>query len=295
MFFLKPKPKIDEILPPPPPEAEFEEQSKKDKEEPNLFEETTENIPEEKEFGDLTKDLKKAKITKKQKTPKKITLKKYIPVKTTKDKSLQPKKTILKKPIKTVKKEAKKIEAPKSKENLPEDKEFEDLFKEVKALKPKEVKKEIELPETLEDLDIEDFGKDLGVEKSIDKEQEIKEKPTEILEAEEEIKSAIDKIKKQEKTSFFKRLFSRKEKAQEKPIEEHLMPELPEVNQISIIQNSINKAKDALIKFDLEAAKKNYIEIMKIYNTIKPEEQSKVYHDIKDLYFERKSAEGLKA
>ena len=102
MFFLKPKPKIDEILPPPPPEAEFEEQSKKDKEEPNFFEETTENIPEEKEFGDLTKDLKKAKITKKQKTPKNITLKKSIPVKTTKDKSLQSKKTILKKPIKTV-------------------------------------------------------------------------------------------------------------------------------------------------------------------------------------------------
>ena len=69
---------------------------------------------------------------------------------------------------------------------------------------------------------------------------------------------------------------------------------LPELDQTSMIQTKINEAKQALMKFDLEAAKRNYIEIMKIYNDIKPEEQSKVYQDLRDLYFERKNAEELK-
>jgi len=269
MFFLKPKPKFDEVLqPPPPPEAEFKEQTK---EEPNFFEETinpegeTKTSTEEKEFGDLAKDLgiglePQKESSKKEKIPQKeITKEQKIP-----------NKIETKKPTKTIKKEVEKIVVPKSKER----KQKSDISKEIRQTKAKTLPKEKEF---------EDFGKDLR-----------QEKPKEILEAEEEIKSAIDKIKEQEKPSLFKRLFSKKKKVEEKT-EEHLMPKISEVSGISMIQNSINKAREALIKCDLERAKINYIEVMEIYNKIKPEEQAKVYHDIKELYFERKSAEGLKA
>lgn len=156
---------------------------------------------------------------------------------------------------------------------LEEDFELKDIgFKLPKELEP-------ELPETLEDFDIEYIEKET-------------KKPKEILEAEEEIKNAIEKIKKEEKPSFLKQLFTKKRKTEEEHKE--LMPEPAEGNEVSVIQNSINKAREALMKFDLETAKKNYIEIIKLYNRIVPEEQAKVYHDINDLYFERKSAEELK-
>ena len=119
-----------------------------------------------------------------------------------------------------------------------------------------------------------------------------KQKPKEILEAQEEIKSAIDKIKSQDKPSIFKRLFAKKEKMAA-PLEQPVQ-DLPNANDISKIQGGINKARQALMKFDLEAAKGEYIEVMKLYNGLKPEEQSRVYQDIKELYFERKSAEELK-
>jgi hypothetical protein len=43
--------------------------------------------------------------------------------------------------------------------------------------------------------------------------------------------------------------------------------------------------------FKFDEAKRRYIEIMKMYNELEPKKKSKVYHDIKDLYYERKSAE----
>ena len=72
------------------------------------------------------------------------------------------------------------------------------------------------------------------------------------------------------------------------------MLELPAVDNLSKIQNKINEARQALMKFDLKTAKRNYIEAMRLYNNISPEDKAKVYHDIKELYFERKSAEELK-
>ena len=72
------------------------------------------------------------------------------------------------------------------------------------------------------------------------------------------------------------------------------MREFQGTDNISKIQNNISKARDALMKFDLETAKKNYIDAMELYNILKPEEQAKVYHDFRELYFERKSAEELK-
>ena len=152
---------------------------------------------------------------------------------------------------------------------------------------PKELasEKEIELPDKLEELDIDSFGKEFAHQT---------EKPKEIIEAENEIKDAIGKIKNQEKPSLFRSLFA-KRKSEQKPAEVQSIREIPEVDDVSAIQNRINAARQALMSFDLGAAKKKYVEAMEIYNKIGPEEQSKVYLDIKELYSERKSAEQLKA
>ena|SRR3989338_3120442 len=172
---------------------------------------------------------------------------------------------------KTILKKAQKTKKQKSSKKL-------DRAKKIKLPK-------IELPETLEELDIQDLDKE--------SEMGFEAKPQEIVEAEEEIKSAIDNIKYQERPSLFKRLFTKK-KAEEKIGENYIIPELPEINKVSAIQNNIKKAREALMEFDLKTAKQTYLEIMEIYNNIGPEEQVKVYHDIKELYSERKSAEGLK-
>ena len=152
---------------------------------------------------------------------------------------------------------------------------------------PKELvsEKEIELPDKLGELGTDSFEKEFAQQT---------EKPREIIEAEDEIKDAIGKIKNQEKPSLFKSLFARR-KSEQKPAEVQLMQEIREVDDISAIQNRINAARQALMGFDLETAKKKYMEAMEIYNKIRPEEQAKVYQDIKELYSERKSAEQLKA
>lgn len=125
---------------------------------------------------------------------------------------------------------------------------------------------------------------------------------------EDEITNAIGKIKHQEKRHLLKRLFSmpkvlhptNKEEqgswmqmeAQKMP-ENHIIPE--QMDNISRMQKMINDARGYLANLDVEAAKRSYIEILGIYNSIKPQEQAKVYHDIRELYFERKSAEQLKS
>ena len=218
------------------------------------------------------------------------------------------KKITLKKPAKQLKKPVKKP-LPKTRAKAPvikiapiravKEKPFKNgrilPIEKIKFELPKELEEpaeEIELPETLEGFEIEDLGKKFGIEKEVSiKKEDVKAKPKEILEAEEEIKSAIENIKKKEKPSILKRLFSKKPKEE---VEEHLMPELPAADDISRIQNKINEARQALMKFDLETARKVYIEAMMLYNRISQEDKAKVYQDIKELYFERKSAEELK-
>ncbi|MBI3035712.1 hypothetical protein HYY71_05315 [Candidatus Woesearchaeota archaeon] len=296
MFFLKPKLRSEEILPPPPPD--FEEEFK---EKPKFFDEIiepedAETLPEVKEFSDLIEGLenktkpkkeiagskkrellaKKPKILKKEikkgVSIKKAQIKKITTIKQAKEKKLQLKK------IKTGKK-PKSIGLPKEINLEHEDVNFE-LPKSLEEL-PKE---DFELPEEFKEMDLHEDLEDLEFKEL---EKKTAEKPKEVIEAEEEIKSAIEKIKETEKPSFFKRLFSKKENA-----EEHFAQ--PAIDGIPAIQDSINKARGELEKFDLEAAKKDYIEVMRMYNNLKPEEQAKVYHDIRDLYFERKSAEELK-
>ena len=291
MLFFKQKQKSDEILPPPPPfpTLEFEE------EKPKFFDEVikpkkAETFPEEEEFSNLVEDLERGAKQKKPKAIKKISLKKKLKPKQKIPKIMprQLKKLAKVKQIKKIKTSPEKIKKviQKSKPKLPElEENFK--FKDIDFELPKELeehKEEIELPETLEEFDMDSFGQELK--------QETK-KPKEILEAEEEIKSAIEQIKKQEKPSFFKRFFERK-KAEEMPEQEGQLIQDRETNGISRIQNSINKARNALMKFDLEAAKKSYIEIMRIYNNLNPEDKAKVYNEIKELYSERKSAEELK-
>ncbi len=266
MLLFKSK-KYDEILPPPPPSLDMEPEEK-----PKLFDEViepkkSETFPEEDEFRGLLEGLDDEKPKKSGK----ITLKKAVAQK--KQKIPQIKSAPLKKIAKT---------SGKSKIFLEMEKDFG--LKELDFEFPKELEKpeeELELPETLDEFGIEDLSKEL---------QQKTEKPKEISEAEEEIKSAIEKIREHEKPSFFKKLFTKKKKEEEMPEEQITL----EVDDVSAIQNKINEARQALMEFNLEKARRNYIEAMNLYNRINPEEQAKVYNDIKELYFERKSAEGLK-
>ena len=282
MLFFKPKQKYEEILPPPPPfpTMEFEEE----KEKPKFFDEVidteksrTETIQEVREFDDLLKDFEKKPKSKGIKSRKE----KFIP----KKRELSAKKPKISKRLSL--KQSKKIKEKKQVKltTAKKDLDFE-LPEELKSSSEKEVK----LPKKLEDFDLEDYGKELDAEK------DFKSKPREIEEAEQEIKEAIEKIKNKEKPSFFMKLFAKKEKTEEKPkdTKDITLPKIPEVDDISKIKNSISNAREALMKFDLESAKSNYIKAMKLYKEMLPEDQAKVYHDINDLYFERKSAEELK-
>ena len=113
-------------------------------------------------------------------------------------------------------------------------------------------------------------------------------------EDEEEIKNAIDGMKKADKKpSVFKSVFSRKN--DEKKIKE---PELknevkPESTNIDSIKNMIRSARSFLLDMKLDEAKKDYLHIIDAYNRLSSDEQKKVYNNIKELYDERKSAESL--
>ncbi len=105
-------------------------------------------------------------------------------------------------------------------------------------------------------------------------------------EAEKEIESAIESVKTKEKRPLFG-LF-RKKQAREEPV-----PGL-KTDGITEIHNMIEKARSSLMNFDLKSARDCYMDIMKVYNKLGNEEKAKVYREIKELYYERKTAEELK-
>ncbi len=301
MLLFKSKPK--EILPPPPPSSEpaepehEEEPTEEFTVKPKFFDEVlepdelkTETFPEEEGFKGLVEELEEPKLKKPAKKGKTSAIPKK-PAKAIKLKQKPAKIIQAKQQVK-----AKKPQFKKAKEKKPKPKALKEPKPKIKEAGefevpefelPKELEpsgKDIEMPENLDE-----FGIDLG------RETEQESKPKEVIEAQEEIKSAIDSIKKREKPSFLKRLFARKEKAGEKARQkEEKQPAIREDDSISGIQDNISKARDALAKFDLQAAKKNYVEAMRIYNSLNPEEQAKYYPGIKELYYERKSAEELK-
>lgn len=305
MFLLKPKQRSDEILPPPPP-FEEEELDKRLEEKPKFFDKilkpktNVETFPEEGELSELLEDLnnepKKTPMKKKKHALKKEPTDKN-PAIPKNSEPTQPKKAQVNQAKEKKAKNGKKIaEKP---EIEPDDFGIGDIKFYMPEKPGKASKKDVLLPDTLEEFDIGDIGTDLGKDYNFEKDfwQETKTKPKELQEAEDEIKSAIEKIKGKGKTSFFHKLFGKKEKTDKEPVGQQLLPgfqEVSEGSEVYVIKDNIAQTREALMRFDLESAKKNYIEIMKLYNKISPEEKAEVYNDIKELYFERKSAEELK-
>ena len=170
--------------------------------------------------------------------------------------------------------------------------EKENILGKSKKTKSSKEDMEIEFPDTLDEMDV-DYVKP---EQEMQNPQ--KQKPKELIDAEQEIRSAIEKIKKQEKQSFFKRLFSTEFKSGNYPAQNESFNasqiEIIKPDKIFQISQKISESREALANLNLEDAKRKYIEAMQIYNQIKPEEKAKVYNDIKELYYERKSAEELR-
>jgi len=119
----------------------------------------------------------------------------------------------------------------------------------------------------------------------------------------EEIKKAIDGMKEKRRAPAINMLFKRKEKSKKESLISEAADagkiETPEVmprtfdkiDHVQEIEERIHKARMCLMDFKFDDAKRIYIEIMGIYSSISQKDRYKVYQDIKDLYYERKSAE----
>ena len=156
--------------------------------------------------------------------------------------------------------------------------EIEELYQETE--KEKGAKTRLDVPE----LKLPAMGK---FEKKIIKHEEV-------VDAEEEIKRAIEGMRKaKKKKPIVRDLFKKKEKPVEEKVEiPEIMPRVKErADGVELVEEKIHKARLALMDFKFDEAKRVYIEIMKMYNELEPKKKSKVYQDIKDLYYERKSAE----
>lgn len=274
MLFFKRKQKIGELLPPPPPDMDLElEQGLQAK--PKFFDETAEPekthpFPEESEFTDLIDDLEGKK-------PAKVFIKRDRVI----GKKPAKKSTAQLKEIKQLKKRIEKMELNK-KAIKKSDKNLKEIIDDKAGVK----REDMELPE---ERGIQNKNMDIQYP-SINF-----EKPKEILEAEEEIRKAIDKIKSKEKNSFFKSFFAKKQGIPDgNEVREIKFPKPITMGNISLIQGKIAEARQLLARLDLDGARTAYMDIMEYYKNLKPEEQAKVYRDIKELYFERKNAEGLR-
>lgn len=121
----------------------------------------------------------------------------------------------------------------------------------------------------------------------------IKKQP-QIIEPEQdfaEIERAIESIKmpKLEMPSVMEEIPMHEELFKEEPIE---APEIKyEFDEIAIINQKIDEARDALLSMDTDKARHIYIEILKMYNALSVDKKKIVYESIKELYDERKNAE----
>ncbi|GEM_PF-2771458 len=307
LSFFKRKPKADDFIAPPPEISPEEDDAK-----PKFFDEIEEPPkfsapPEIDEFSALVKQLDDEMAPSKQKVGKKKRI------------SSKNEKAFVKVLPKKVKMH---VSAPKNKKSnvktqisKPKGRKS-NLKKQVTLSKNKKSRKnEFEIEGLDEDFD--DKNLDFGLPKSLETYQDVnlpdrleefnfdsletysqKETPKELEEARNEIKSAIDGIKKQENPAFFKRWLSKKQEVNEKLlVKENYgqpIPKMP-VDGVSVIRDEIAKAKGCVSGFELESAKNIYIEVMRMYSTLSHEQKSEVYEDIKELYFERKSAERMKS
>jgi len=158
------------------------------------------------------------------------------------------------------------------------DKELEKELKEIEEIKPVPSKKKVKEEKT-ELTELDEIGKDI-------------KKPGEVKIAEEEIQKAIRGIKTKKKPSIVKKLFMKKEKPKEIIEKPELMPRTyDKIDHVVLIEERIHKARLSLMDFKFDEAKRIYIDIMRSYNELDAKQKGKVYQDIKDLYYERKSAE----
>jgi len=166
------------------------------------------------------------------------------------------------------------------------DLELERELKEIEEIAPKPVK---DIKETK--LEIPEFEKI--------------EKPMDMEKAEDEIQKAIQGMKMKKRPSIISGLFKKKEKAEDAWKSEisgtnfvgkietpEVMPRTyDKIDYVELIEEKIHKARLFLMDFRFDEAKEVYIEIMRMYTELEPKKKSKVYQDIKELYYERKSAE----
>jgi len=121
-------------------------------------------------------------------------------------------------------------------------------------------------------------------------------KPKEIAQTEDEIQKAISGMKKVKKRSFIpESLFKKKENpvAQKIEIPEVMPKTYDKIDYVEEIERKMHKARLALMDFKFDDAKRIYVEIMGMYKELESKKKRKVYQDIKDLYYERKSAEKI--
>lgn len=136
-------------------------------------------------------------------------------------------------------------------------------------------------------LELSEESEKSGEFKDVLKELDISKAESADSEAQGEIQEAIETAKRQEKPSLFRRLFAPRKKPEAEILQEP-------ADDVDAIHNNISKARESLMNLDLEAARNFYTECMRIYNNLSPQDKARVYHDINDLYSERKSAERLK-
>jgi hypothetical protein len=287
------------------------------------YEVSTAQNDKDAKFKALLNDLHIGTISVKE--PPKI---KEKPIKIIKLNSVRPtKKHTLKRLKSAIKKQAslKGIKlSKKSKSKKVSDKKLVDTGLEIPDLNIDIKKKEIFNPKT--QINFDDF-KDFGLGKSQEPKQQFGQSyemnVNGDLESKEEIQNAIESLKKKEfemsfekatinkkqRPSFFKVMFGKrpahakpvvKKKQISKPmpppraVVKEQPPQIPKIISLDEAQKKIDEARRALMSFDLKTAKRNYLELMHIYNHLSSKDQIKVYQDIKDLYFERKSAEEIK-
>ncbi len=153
---------------------------------------------------------------------------------------------------------------------------------EAKVKAPKPMREKIEPRKDISEIKL----PEMEIEESV--------KPVDLEKAQEEIRESIKSMQREKREPSIGRLFRKKEK--EKVMEKIEMPEVmprtfDKIDRVQEIEERVHKARMALMDFKFGDAKKAYMEIMRLYNSISQKDRHKVYEDIKDLYYERKSAE----
>jgi hypothetical protein len=266
----------DELLPPPPPFPSMEIEDGQLKEQTKISDDPFIDL-----FSDLEKKpLKKGKKLSSKKQKKNEQFAEIMPepigdeLKDIDDGLLE---ELFKDAPKIKSKGSKKSKGKKGKKSS--DKKLLDALG-IDEIEPETIQSEIEFPDILEDIEAEN--------KSARKKQQI------APETEQEIAAAILQAKSGEKKGLISLLIEKLNISGAKKEDALDLKALESKSDTEKIQGILDGARNALMDFNLSRARAYYIEAMKVYNAMSPEDQAKVYGEIKDLYFERKSAEQLK-